>query len=87
MPTCSIRAASKGLGPVQLAVAWVLAKSDAIIPVMGARTRTQLADTLAALSVTLSPDDIAAIEAAVPADAVAGTRYNQDQMRVLDSEK
>jgi aryl-alcohol dehydrogenase-like predicted oxidoreductase len=54
---------------------------------MGARTRTQLSDTLAALSVTLSPDDIAAIEAAVPADAVAGTRYGQDQMRVLDSEK
>ena len=80
-------AASKGLGPVQLAVAWVLAKSDSIVPVMGARTRTQLADTLAALSVTLSPDEIAAIEAAVPADAVAGTRYNQDQMRVLDSEK
>jgi aryl-alcohol dehydrogenase-like predicted oxidoreductase len=80
-------AASKGLGPVQLAVAWALAKSDSIVPVMGARTRTQLSDTLAALSVTLSPNDIAAIEAAVPADAVAGTRYNQDQMRVLDSEK
>jgi aryl-alcohol dehydrogenase-like predicted oxidoreductase len=80
-------AASKGLGPVQLAVAWVLAKSDSIVPVMGARTRTQLADTLAALSITLSPDDIAAIQAAIPADAAAGTRYNQDQMRVLDSEK
>lgn len=80
-------AASKGVGPVQLAVAWVLAKSDSVIPVMGARTRAQLSDSLAALNVSLSPEEIAAIEAAIPPDAVAGARYGEEQMRVLDSEK
>ena len=77
----------KGITPSQLAVAWVLAQSRNVIPVMGARTRAQLAETLAALDLKLSPEDVAAIQAAVPADAVAGTRYDEHQMRVLDSEK
>jgi len=80
-------AAGKGITQVQLAIAWVLAKKQSIVPVIGARTRTQLRESLGALNVKLSADDMAAVEAAVPADAVAGTRYNQDQMRVLDSEK
>jgi pyridoxine 4-dehydrogenase len=46
-----------------------------------------LAESLAALSVSLSPDDLAHIENAIPADAVAGTRYAAEQMKVLDSEK
>jgi len=54
---------------------------------LGARTRTQLAESLGALSVTLTPEDIARIESAVPADAVAGTRYGEPQMRLLDSER
>jgi aryl-alcohol dehydrogenase-like predicted oxidoreductase len=54
---------------------------------MGARTRSQLAETLGALEVRLTPDEIADLEAAVPADAVAGTRYDEHQMQVLDSEK
>jgi aryl-alcohol dehydrogenase-like predicted oxidoreductase len=80
-------AEGQGISQVQLAIAWVLAKKESIVPVIGARTRTQLTDSLGALQVKLSPGDIARVEAAVPADAVAGTRYNQDQMRVLDSEK
>ena len=71
----------------QIAIAWVLAKSPAIVPVIGARTRSQLTESLGALDIDLSPADIARIEAAVPTDAVAGTRYGEDQMRVLDSEK
>ena len=77
----------KGITPVQLAVAWVLAKGGSIVPVMGARTRTQLHEVLGALEVKLTADEVAEIEAAVPADAVAGTRYDEQQMRVLDSEK
>jgi len=77
----------KGVTPVQLAVAWALAKGDSIVPVMGARTRTQLAESLGALEVKLTAEEIAAVEAAIPADAVAGTRYDPGQMRVLDSEK
>jgi aryl-alcohol dehydrogenase-like predicted oxidoreductase len=80
-------AAGKGVTQVQLAIAWVLAKKESIVPVIGARTSAQLKESLGALHVKLSPDEIAAIEAAVPANAVAGTRYDEHQMRVLDSEK
>jgi len=80
-------AASKGCTQSQIAVAWVLAKSPSIVPVMGARTRKQLAETLGALSIQLSPAEIADLEAAIPPNAAAGTRYDEHQMRVLDSEK
>jgi aryl-alcohol dehydrogenase-like predicted oxidoreductase len=80
-------AADKGTKPAQLAIAWVLAKRGSIIPVVGARTRAQLADALGALAVTLSPSELERIEAALPADAVAGTRYDPHQMRALDSER
>ena len=71
----------------QLAIAWVLAKGPAIVPLIGARTRTQLTESLGALRITLTPTDIDRIEAALPASAVAGTRYDEHQMRVLDSER
>jgi aryl-alcohol dehydrogenase-like predicted oxidoreductase len=80
-------AAARGISTAQLALAWVLAKGDSIIPVMGARKRTQLAESLSALDVRLSADEVAQIEAAVPPEAVAGTRYDAHQMRMLDSEK
>jgi len=80
-------AASKGITPVQMAIGWVMAKGSFIVPVVGARTRAQLAESLGALTVEFSADEIAALEAAVPAGAVAGTRYDAVQMRVLDSEK
>ena len=80
-------ASSKGITQVQLAMAWVLAKRKSIIPVMGARKRTQLAESLAALDLKFTPEEISAIEAAIPPSAIAGTRYEEQQMRVLDSEK
>ena len=58
---------AKGITTAQLAVAWVLAKGRSIVPVMGARTRSQLHETLRALEVKLTPEDVAQIEAAVPA--------------------
>lgn len=79
----------KGVTHSQLAIAWVLgrggAKSPAIVPVMGARTRSQLSETLTALAVQLAPAEIAELEAALP--AAAGTRYDEHQMHVLDSER
>lgn len=78
---------SKGITQSQLAIAWALNKQSIIVPVIGARTRTQLAESLAALEVKLTAAEIAEIEAAVPAEAVAGTRYDAVQMRNLDSEK
>jgi len=80
-------AAEKGVSPTQLAIAWVLAKGERIVPVIGARTRDQLAESLGALAVELSAAEIAHIEDAVPPSAVAGTRYDAHQMRMLDSER
>lgn len=77
----------KGVTQSQLAVAWVLAKRSSVVPVIGARTREQLKESLRALDVRLTAEEIAEIEAALPAGAVAGTRYGEEQMRVLDSEK
>jgi aryl-alcohol dehydrogenase-like predicted oxidoreductase len=54
---------------------------------MGSRTRAQLAESLAALEVKLSPTEIADLEAAIRPEEVAGTRYDEHQMKVLDSEK
>ena len=64
-----------------------IAQNVTIVPTIGARTRAQLADALAGLDVTLTPTEVAALEAAVPATAVAGTRYVAPQMAMLDSEK
>jgi aryl-alcohol dehydrogenase-like predicted oxidoreductase len=80
-------AADLGLTPVQLAIAWVLAKSPRIVPVMGARTRKQLAESLAAVEVRLSAEDVARVETAIPPTAITGTRYEERQMKMLDSER
>ena len=79
-------AAQRGLQPAQLAIAWVLAKGKNIVPVIGARTRKQLAESLAALQVRLSSSDVTVLEYNIPASAIAGTRYDERQMRMLDSE-
>jgi aryl-alcohol dehydrogenase-like predicted oxidoreductase len=80
-------AAERNTTPAALAIAWVLAKSPRNIPVVGARTRAQLTDAVAALSLSLSPADITALETSLPADAVAGTRYPEAMLRHMDSEK
>jgi len=79
--------AKLGLSPAQAAIAWALAKGDDIVPVIGARTRARLAEALGALDKPLTPDTVAALEAAVPKDAAAGERYPAMAMAVLDSEK
>jgi aryl-alcohol dehydrogenase-like predicted oxidoreductase len=80
-------AAERGVTPSQLAIAWVLSRGARIVPVIGARTRAQLAESLAALDVVLDRDALARLEAAVPAASVAGTRYDAHQMKALDSER
>src|ERR1035437_6344892 len=77
-------AAEKGVSAAQLAVAWVLAKGESIVPVVGARTPAQLAESLGSLSISLSPSDLTRIQAAIPASAVAGDRYAAPQMQMLD---
>lgn len=81
-------AARKGITQSQLAIAWALEKGHgSIVPLIGARTRAQLAESLGALDVHLAPEEIRDLEAAIQAESVAGTRYDERQMRVLDSEK
>ena len=80
-------ASDRGVTPSQLAVAWVLAKGPGIVPLIGARTRTQLVESLAALQIALTPSEVERIEAALPPADVAGARYDEHQMRVLDSER
>lgn len=80
-------AASRGLTPAQLAIAWVLARRPGIVPVIGARRYPQLIESLGALEASLSAEDLRRIEAAIPPGAVAGPRYAPEQMRLLDSEQ
>ena len=76
----------KGATPAQLAIAWVRSRGSDILPVLGARRRDQLKETLGALDLKLSAADIARIDAAVAPDRIAGTRYDAPQMAHLDSE-
>ncbi|HET9011250.1 MAG TPA: aldo/keto reductase, partial [Gemmatimonadaceae bacterium] len=71
----------------QLAVAWVLARGEDVVPLVGARTRAQLAESLGALDLALTGADLARIDAAVPAGAAKGARYDAGQMAMLDSER
>jgi aryl-alcohol dehydrogenase-like predicted oxidoreductase len=84
-------AAERGVSPAQLAIAWTRAKGAAlgvtVIPTIGARTPQQVADAVAAVAIALTPAEVAALEQAVPADAVAGARYPAPMMAGLDSER
>jgi aryl-alcohol dehydrogenase-like predicted oxidoreductase len=71
----------------QLAIAWVASRGEDIIPLIGTKRRDRLAEALKALDLTLSADELAAVEAAVPAEAVAGGRYEPVQVATLDSER
>lgn len=80
-------AADIGATPAAVATAWVAAQGDDIVPLVGAKTRSQLADGLASLDLRLDDDALARLEASVPADSVAGTRYARPVMATLDSER
>jgi aryl-alcohol dehydrogenase-like predicted oxidoreductase len=71
----------------QLAIAWVLSRGEDVVPLVGARTRERLAESLGAVDVDLTHDDLARIEEAVPVDVIAGERYHAEQMAILDSER
>lgn len=79
-------ASERGATVSQLAVAWVAAKGTDIIPLIGARRTWQLAESLQALSVSLSSEEMKRLEAAAPAGVAAGERYAPDHMATLDSE-
>ncbi len=77
-------AADKGVTAGQLALAWVLAQGDFIIPIPGTKQRKYLEENVAAVSLSLSSAELAALEAIFPADATAGLRYPEAVMAMLD---
>jgi aryl-alcohol dehydrogenase-like predicted oxidoreductase len=76
-----------GITVVQLAIAWVAAQGNDIVPVIGMRRRSRLDEAVQAMAVILDSADLAAIEATVPAGSAAGDRYATEQMAQLDSER
>jgi pyridoxine 4-dehydrogenase len=76
-----------GATPAQVAIAWVAAQGNDIVPLVGARRRDRLTEALGALDVKLTPAHLAALANAFPPEVAAGTRYAAEQMAHLDSEK
>jgi aryl-alcohol dehydrogenase-like predicted oxidoreductase len=73
-------AAEKGVTAGQLALAWVQSHGEDVVPIPGTKRRKYLEENVAAAALTLTADDLKAIEAAVPLDAVAGARYPEARM-------
>jgi aryl-alcohol dehydrogenase-like predicted oxidoreductase len=82
-----VLAEARGVSVAQIAIAWVLAQGEDIVPVVGSRRRDRLTEALGALDVRLTAEDLEQIEKAVPKDAAAGDRYAAAQMASLDSER
>ena len=80
-------AAARGASVAAMAVAWVLAQGEDIVPLVGARKRAQWAESVAAADLQLSAADLQAIEAAAPKGAAKGERYPAQAMATLDSER
>jgi aryl-alcohol dehydrogenase-like predicted oxidoreductase len=76
-------AAEKNCTPAQLALAWVLAQGDDLVPIPGTKRRRYLDENVAALGVRLTPEDLDRIDRIVPPGIAAGTRYAAPQMQLL----
>jgi pyridoxine 4-dehydrogenase len=76
-----------GASPAQVAIAWVAAQGNDIVPLVGARQRDRLTEALGALDVTLTPAHLAALAKAFPPGVAAGARYPEAQLAHMDSEK
>lgn len=76
-------ARDKGCTPAQLALAWVLAQGDDVVPIPGTKRRTYLEENIGALDVRLSVDDLRRLDEILPPGAAAGTRYAAEQMRAV----
>ena len=76
-------AEGKGITPGQLALAWLLARGNDIVPIPGTKRREYLEENAGAAGVTLTEDDLASIEEAMPRGSAAGERYAEEQMRAV----
>lgn len=80
-------AAERGVTASQMAIAWVLSRGEDIVALLGSRTVAQVEEAVAAVSLQLTNEELERLEAAVPAELVAGTRYDKHSMAHLDSER
>jgi len=80
-------ARERDMSTAELAIAWVRSKEPRFLPTLGCRTRKQLDEALRAVTRTLSPEDVAAVEAIASQTAIVGSRYAPQQMAMLDSER
>ncbi len=78
---------AKGATVAQVAIAWVLARGEDVVALVGSRTREQLTEALGAERLQLDADDLASLEQAIPPEAAVGDRYPEPQMATLDSER
>jgi aryl-alcohol dehydrogenase-like predicted oxidoreductase len=76
-------AREKGCAPSQLALAWVLAQGDDIVPIPGTKRRRYLEENAGALDLTLTPEDLERIDRIIPPGAAAGTRYPEPAMKMV----
>jgi aryl-alcohol dehydrogenase-like predicted oxidoreductase len=83
----AVLAQQLGTTQTRLAIAWVLAQGEDLLPTIGARTRAQLDEALGALELKLSPEQLQQLEKLAADAPIAGTRYDEGQMKALDSEK
>jgi aryl-alcohol dehydrogenase-like predicted oxidoreductase len=82
-----VMARAKECTTAQLALAWILAKGDDIVPIPGTKRRRYLEENVGAATLVLAPDDVAALEEAFPVGVAAGPRYPADSMRLLETEQ
>jgi aryl-alcohol dehydrogenase-like predicted oxidoreductase len=75
----------KGVTPAQLALAWVLAKGNDIVPIPGTKRVSRLEENAAAIDVELSSDEVRQLDEAAPRDAVTGGRYRDQEMTLLNN--
>ncbi len=76
-------AEARGVTPAQLALAWVHAKGQDIVPIPGTKRPERLEENVAATEIELSDEDVAALDQAIPADAVVGGRYRDAEMALI----
>ena len=77
-------AASNGCTPAQLALAWVMAQGDDIVPIPGTKRRQYLEENVGALDIRLTPEDLTEIDSLIPPGAAAGSRYSEPGMRAIN---
>ncbi len=78
-------AAKRGVTPAQLALAWVLAKGEDIVPIPGTKSPQRLEENAAAVNLVLPPDEVEELDEAVSPDTVRGTRYPEGMMALLNN--